>query len=287
MKTINLSQRAERFVFIAICILTFIGLVAVVYYRLPVNPDVDSELNIGVDWKGAFRPSIHQIISGQNPYGGGSYNPPWSFIPFIPIAFLSPALGSAVMFVLGLYMFAYAAYRMGAKPWLIILFLFSQPVLGNSANGNFDWLVALGCTLPPQIGLFLVSTKPQLGIGIAIFWAIEAWQKGKIKEVLRVFSPVAIAFIISFLIYGPYLFVPSMVENNWNLSLWPIGIAIGIPMLVSAIRKKNAGLAISSSPFLAPYVSGHGWSMALFGLLQQPLECAAAILSMWLIRIIM
>lgn len=286
MKSIRLSRNAEIILFSAIVLLVFAALIYFVYTYLPVGVQGSDTLNIGVDWKGAFRPATRAMITGQNPYGKAAYNPPWTFIPLIPVAFLSPELGSAVMFVLGLFMFAFAAYRFGAPLWLVILFTLSQPVLGNSANGNLDWVVALGCTLPPQFGLFLVLTKPQLGIGIAIFWLIEAWRKGKLREVLRVFAPVCIAFLLSFLLYGPYLLVPSMVDNTWNLSLWPIGVAIGLPLLVSAIRSRKSSLAISSSPFLAPYISGHGWSIALFGLLQYPFECAAAILALWIIKFI-
>jgi hypothetical protein len=73
-------------------------------------------------------------------------------------------------------------------------------------------------------------------------------------------------------------------DNVWNLSLWPHGIAIGIPLLVSAIHSRQSDLAVTASPFLAPYVSGHGWSIALFGLVRRPVVCAAAILAVWAIR---
>jgi hypothetical protein len=285
VKHITLSRSAERIIFTIVLVFIFIALVIAVNTLMPVNAEgAEDGLNIGVDWKGAFRPATLDMIAGRNPYEQSVYNPPWAFIPLIPVAFLSPSLGASVMFVLGLFMFGLAAYRFGARPWLILLFVLSQPVLGNSANGNLDWMVALGCTLPPQFGLFLVLSKPQLGAGIALFWLIEAWRKGQWREVLRVFAPVGAAFVISFLLYGPYLLAPSMVNNEWNLSLWPVGVAIGAPLIVYAIRSRKPDLAISSSPFLAPYISGHGWSIALFGLLRHPMECTAAILALWVIR---
>jgi hypothetical protein len=289
MKPLTLTAPIERAIFTAALVLSFLALTFAVYSFLPVgvNWSLDGPLSVGVDWKGAFRPATLEMIAGRTPYGHGAYNPPWALLPLIPFALLPPALGAAVVFVLGLFMFGFSAHRFGAPAWLVVMFALSFPVLGNSWNGNLDWMVALGCTLPPQIGLLLVLTKPQLGAGIALFWLIEAFRRGGLRETVRVFAPVGIAYLVSFALYGLWpLNMVRMGNSQWNGSLWPVGVAIGAPLLVSAIRSRNPDLAITSSPFLAPYISGHGWSIALFGLIRRPAVCAAAILAMWIVKIL-
>jgi hypothetical protein len=71
-----------------------------------------------------------------------------------------------------------------------ILFIFSPPVIFDLWAGNINAFVMLGFILPPQWGLFLVTLKPQIGGGISIYWLVDAWRKGRFKEVARVFLPV-------------------------------------------------------------------------------------------------
>jgi hypothetical protein len=268
----------------------FILITTVVYFFLPVHvtsPDPQN-FGIGIDWKLAFRPAVHTMLSGQNPYIHGLFNPPWALLPLIPFAFLSPALGSAALFALGIMAFAYAAFRFGAKPWLMGLFLFTPFVITNSVNGNIDWMVALGCTLPPQFGLFLVLVKPQLGLGIAIFWLIEAWRTGRMREVVRVFAPVSM-HSSSHSLYGlwPLKYMTQTADAaSSNSALFPAGIIIGVTLLISSLRSRKPDLAVTSSPFFSPYVTVHGWSIALFGLLTRPAECTAAIVMVWILQIV-
>jgi hypothetical protein len=160
---------------------------------------------MGADWSIYFRPAALQMIRFQTPYSiEGFYNPPWTLLPLIPFALLPERLGGMVISFFTLLGYGYAAYRMGARPLTLAILLTSPPALMAVYNANVEWLAVLGFILPPYLGLFFVMMKPQIGAGVALFWLIQAFRSGGIRQVLVVFSPVTIAFLLSFLIFGLY-----------------------------------------------------------------------------------
>lgn len=141
----------------------------------------------------------------------------------------------------------------------------------NSTNtlqhnpGNIDWLVALGFLLPPRWGLFLVLLKPQIGCFLALFWFFEGWRKGKIKEVISIFMPITIAFLISFLVFGMYLTKSQFMVGYTGKTFWPASIPIGLVLFGLSLRSREKDLAIACFPFLSPYVQPYSLPLALLG----------------------
>src|SRR5690606_20758783 len=179
MSLLKREQTAPAWQFALIAIIVVV-LVAVVATLMPAS----------IDWRTAFRPAAREMLATGNPYHvEGFFNPPWTVLPMIPLALLPERVGSAAMLVLGLAGFAYGAHRLGASPLVLGAFLLSPPVLHSLLNGNIDWLPIVGFVLPPQIGLFFVLTKPQMGSAVAVFWLVEAWREGGFKEAVRVFGP--------------------------------------------------------------------------------------------------
>lgn len=167
------------------------------------------------------------------------------------------------------------------------MFLFSPPVLFDLFEANINWLIILGFLLPPRIGLFLVLLKPQMGIAVALYWFIETWHQHGIKEVLKIFAPVSIAFIVSFLIYGFWpLNTTSILDVGWNTSLWPLSLPIGMVLFAIALRTRQVKLAYMVSPFISPYVAGHSWSVAIFGLMPNLEYIVISVIGFWLALII-
>ena len=84
-----LSQSTRKVTAAAIVLTAFVLTVYAVYIIFPVHaPYVpDTAPVFGQDWKGAFYETARLMLAGQNPYGHGAYNPPWIFLPLIPIAF--------------------------------------------------------------------------------------------------------------------------------------------------------------------------------------------------------
>jgi hypothetical protein len=228
------------------------------------------------------------MIQGYSPYDYGAQSPPWFYIPLIPVALMSPALGSAVIFVLSGCVFAFIAIKMRASKLTFGIFMVTPLIWSNSFNGNLDFLAAIGLILPPQIGLFFVLAKPQIGIGAAVFWLLSAWQKGRFREVARVFFPVGVAFLISFGMYGfwPAKIAATRLNDPFNTSFWPIGLVMGVVLLVSALRRKNFKHSFMSSLFLSPYVNLTSWSIAILGLLDDLPELIAAVVTLWILQLL-
>ena len=265
--------------------LVLVILVAAMAYLLPP----------GVDWQYGFRPAVYAILSGHSPYNlkgfvdpdwesVGFYNAPWALLPLIPLALLPVKVGYALLIMVSLTSFGWVAYRLGAKPVTIGLLLVSPPVVHGVLVGNLDWLAALGCALPPQIGLVWIIVKPHMGVAIAVFWLVEAWRQGGWRGVLHTFWPATLVLLISLLIFGLWpLRFERMYSEVWNASLWPLSIPVGLALLAAAIHKRRIEYAMAGSPCLSPYLNMHSWVGALLALSGSLPEMAAAVAGFWIL----
>jgi len=238
-----------------------------------------------VDWRTAFRPAARAMLLTGDPYQvEGFFNPPWTVLPMIPLAFLPEQIGAALMFVAGLAGFAFAAHRLGASPIVLGAFILSPPVMHSLLNGNIDWLPLVGFVLPPQIGLFFILIKPQMGLAVALFWRSRPGVRGGLREVIRVFGPVGAALALSLALYGLWPLRSSQeVGLWWNASLWPMSIPIGLALVAAAVRSRRIEYAMGAAPCLSPYVLLHAWSGALAAILKHRVEALAAIAGLWLL----
>lgn len=260
----------------------FLGLSALVWLLSDYLPP-------GIDWKDTYRPAALALLSGKTPYSVDIFfTAPWGLLPFLPFAPLPESVGRALLFVIGLATFAYTAHRLGARPLALIAFLLSPPVMHCLLNANIEWLPLLGVVLPPQIGLFFITVKPQIGLGMGVFWLVEAWRKGGLRQVVRIFWPVTVVFLLSLLVFGPWplRFRDTLtLTRSYNASLWPGSLPVGITLLVAALRKRDFRFALASSPCLSPYVLLHAWVGALASILTQPVETVAAVVGLWILVI--
>lgn len=257
-----------------------IGMIIAVLTVLIVN-----YLPHGVDWRNAFRPATQATLDLKSPYSiDGYYNPPWAIIPLIPLALLPESVGYAFLILLSLAIFSYTAHRLGAKPIVVIAILLSPPVLHSLLNGNIDAFAVLGFVLPPQIGLFFVLIKPQIGIALALYWLIEAWRQGGMRQVIQIFSPITVVMLGSFLLFGlwPLRFIQE-IDLWWNASLWPISIPVGLVLVAAAIRYRQMGFAMVASPCLSPYVLFHAWVGVLFALVSRIPMIIMIVLGLWIL----
>lgn len=240
---------------------------------------------IGIDWLNTYMPAALAMWHGQSPYGESVfYAAPWSLIPLIPFALMPYDIGRWGVFIFGFVAFAFTAFKLGTKPLSMIIFLTSAAVIGCLNNGNIEWMPLLGFVMPPWLGLIFVMIKPQVGIGIAVYWFIEAWRNGGIKQAAKTFAPVTIAFLISFWLYGlwPLRFQTTLDLSVDNTSLFPNGIFVGLVLLAYAIRKNEKRAAMASGPFLAPYVLQFTWSAPLVVLVTEPWLLFVAWVGLWI-----
>ncbi|MBK8782697.1 MAG: hypothetical protein IPO22_13015 [Anaerolineales bacterium] len=277
----------STFILVSLLILLFAGLTLVIMKLVPAG--------LGIDWRLTYRPAAVALMQGKNPYDvevspeAPFFAAPWGLLPFLPLALFPVEVGRAMVMLIGIIVFAFTAYRLGATPFTMALFLLSPPVVHTILNANIEWLPILGFALPPPIGLFFITIKPQTGFAVGIFWLFDSWQKGGIRLVIRNFAPVTIAYLISFAFFGLWplgMFGVIKYGQGFNSSLWPVSIPVGLVLLVTAIQKRDAKYAMSASPCLSPYVLFHAWSSAFIALINSPLQMATAVIGLWIVVVI-
>jgi hypothetical protein len=248
-------------------------------------------LPIGVDWETVFRPACQTLLKGESPYKADPYFgiAPWALIPLLPLALLSVGLSRVLLLLISLIAFAYAVYKLSNDPITVFAFLLSPIVMHSLLSANIDWMPLLGFVLPPQIGIFLVTAKPQIGSVVILFWLVEAWREGGLLMILRIFWPICVVTLLSFLFFGlwplNYLEIYE-VSMTWNASLWPASIPIGIGLLVAALRMRKINFAMAASPCLSPYVLFHAWSGALASIAPLRYEMIAVVIGLWVLVVL-
>jgi hypothetical protein len=246
---------------------------------------------LGFDWQFAYRPAVQLAVHGETPYlFGRFFNPPWLLLVLSPFALLPEKFGFSCFFVASYLGFAYLAYKMGAKPLAFFFFLASQPVIACVKTGNVDWIALMGVLMPPNIGLLFVLIKPQVGIGIALYWSIQEWKKSRFKGLLKLYFPTILALILSILVFGLWpldIFkIYNLGDARYNDSIWPVGIPVGLVLLTSALKNFELRKFIAFPPFLSPYVLMQSWSGVLLSMIASDIETIAAVLGMYIIGIL-
>jgi hypothetical protein len=248
-------------------------------------------LSFGRDWI-VFSLAVRAFLQGHSPYlvGEGYYKvfePFWTYLILSPLILLPFQWGGLLHIVISLASYMYTAVRLGATRMQLILFLTSGTVIGSLYFGNIDWLIMSGLWMPPQIGLFFVMMKPQVGICVAAYWAYAAWKQGGWRQLAKVFAPVTIAYLISFWMYGLWLFQLHGMENNpASVSIFPILIPVAVYLMYKAIRQQDGKLAALSSPMIAPYVSPSNFSVILLNLFNRPKLFLFVWAALWVLTII-
>lgn len=247
-------------------------------------------LSVGIDWRETYYPAARAVLEGNNPYLAAPTfrNVPWTLIPMLPLAFFSERVSGVLYFIFTLVLYALAAVQLKASRTALIAFLLSPPVVYGMRMLNVDALVLMGFILPPQIGLFFVLIKPQMGAAMIPFWIFETWREGGWRSLLRTFWPVSLATIVSLVVFGSSSIGRSddLLQAKWNASLWPWVFPIGFALTILSIRNRRKDQAMAASPFLSPYLAYHSWVGVLAGLIRYDLELVLAVIGMWLVAMI-
>ena len=237
-----------------------------------------------LDWHDTYRPAALAVLRGQSPFTVEIYYAaPWAAWLLIPIAVLPTPIGQMMMFLVGVAAYTYIVLRLGAPPVSRLLFMSSAAVIGCLINGNIEWMALLGAVLPPQIGLIFLAIKPQVGLGLAVYWLVTIWRDQGFRRMVITFAPVTVLLLLSFLLYGlwPLRFSQTVAWSSDNVTLFPYGIVLGIVILVQALRTADARAALASGPFFSPYVIHFTWACMLVYFLQKPKLLLLAVLALW------
>lgn len=238
-----------------------------------------------VDWGYSFRPAALKLARGQSPYGAEHGHrfcgPVWALFPLIPLTWLPEVWGGVVLSLMNLIAFLYVLRKRGASSWGAILFLLSPVVIYSLWAGNLDGLALLGLVLPPRWGLFFLAFKPQIGLGIAVFWFVEAVREKEWARLLD-FLPVGVAILISCIVFGPwFLDAGFLVDVKWNTSIWPAGLPLGLLALWTSFKRRDDGFALAATPLFSPYVGFFSYSAPLLALVKMPMEMLIVDVGLW------
>src|SRR5574341_1447026 len=143
--------------------------------------------------------------------------------------------------------------------------------------------------LPPQIGLFLVLVKPQMGLMVALFWFIQSLRHGRMRETARVFWPVTLATLLSFALFGLWPLEAlrnAPVGESFNTSAWPLSIPFGIVAMLAAFKTERVEYAMAAGPCFTTYITFHSWVGALAALAKSRDYMLAAIIGTWIIGLV-
>lgn len=176
------------------------------------------------------------------------------------------------------------AIRLGARPPAVILLLLSSPVFWLLHQGQLEWLVLLALLLPPRWGVFLAIIKSQVGLGLLIFWFVEAWRVRQLWGVLSRFGPLAVAMLASFALFG---FWPERArflagdQVGWNDNIWPACLLIGVPLIVTSVLFRKLKLALAAGPYLSPYAFAGSYVGVIMACVKSPSLMVFVVVSFW------
>jgi hypothetical protein len=194
------------------------------------------------------------LASGQSPYSiARYYNPIWVAALFAPLSLLPEQLAWRLYCGVSLAAYFMLLAKFAANKRILIATCLSPFIVLAIINGNLEWLVLIGFVLPIQFGVWLMLMKPQMVIALIPFLAWRMLREQGVKRVLLVFGPPGAALLLS-LALGMRAPDPATVAG-WNVSLWPIGIVVGLALLIAAFKRSDQALALAAGPFLSPYTS--------------------------------
>lgn len=218
------------------------------------------------DWD-ILRQACFALISGQNPYliGQGElrfFNPIWTLIPLLPIAFLPSLVGLIVNAVISMVALAFITRRLNLTIWEFFWIAISPIHINSMIFGNIEWLPLMGILFPSPVAMIFYAMKPQATAGLIVLTLAIQWKTARLKGLLCTLAPTFVLMVVSLVLWG---LPPIPSANNPGLrSLFPFSLLAGIPALILALQKKDMRLAAFVGPFISPYVTFHGYLPALF-----------------------
>jgi hypothetical protein len=233
----------------------------------------------GVDWSTILRPATLAFFQLGNPYHTiGSLGPPWLFVLLAPLAVLPPALGAIAIFWLNLGTWVFVTKKLGAGGLLNLLAVVTSPMVINGLLArNVDFLVMWGLLLPPEVAVYFLALKPQVGAGAMAYLALTVYRTRGFRGLLRVFLLPCLVSVLTFVAYG--LKASDARETlgmPWNASPvillgWP-SLLIGVILFVCAIMSHSPGdgarISMAATPFFCPYVGTQSWISCLPALMK-------------------
>lgn len=233
----------------------------------------------GIDWSTILRPATLAFWQLRNPYHTiGNLGPPWLFVLLAPIAALPVDLGGVVLFWLNLATWVIVSKKLGTGGVLNVLAVVTSPMVVNGLLArNVDFLVMWGLLLPPELAVFFLTIKPQVGGAALVYLAVQEYRRGGIRRLVRIFLVPCSISVLSFLAYGlRFSDARGSLDVPWNASpLIPLGwpsLVVGLCVFGCALARRDshdgARISMAATPFFCPYVGTQSWVSLLPALMK-------------------
>jgi hypothetical protein len=202
----------------------------------------------GVDFRNDIRPATHNLNA---PWLEGLPLPPYAAVLLWPVGIPAAQVGTALMNGVSVLAVAAVLRKYRAPEWTAFPILISPVGYYMWLCGQTDWLVLSGLLFWGGFDIFLFTFKPQMAFVVAI-------TRAKMRP-LSTLWPI-LAVLLSFVIWGWWpgeilKFQAMLVGGNWNSSLFPWSIPIGIILASLSVWSRSSLLGIVASPLLFPYVN--------------------------------
>lgn len=218
-----------------------------------------------LDWD-VFRAAIFDVLEGRNPYHPARqqmlfYNPVWTLVPLVPLAFLPRMFGALVLALGSILGVVAVARKLGHGVSGAVLIALSSMNLESMGHANIEFLPWLGLFFPLPVALVFFTIKPQSTFVLILLLLYREYQQRGWKAVAKATAPVVILAGVTLLIYG----LPPQPAGASFDRFWAIkAVVAGIPAMALAFKRDDLSLAAAAGPLLAPYAVFHSYLAVLF-----------------------
>lgn len=257
MKMKKLNRRVVNLLAVLACIAAVVGSGAAIRWA-------SVKADCFYDFRKYYYPATRAVITGQNPYAQQAvYSPPWTFYLLAPLAILPYHVAATLNAMITILVLLAFGRKAGLTWWGCLAVMCSVPAVWMLFFGQTDWLVYLAFFGPQPIGMLFLLTKPQVGIGVAVYWF---W---KSKDRVGLVIPLLLVAVAGLVFYGPWPMLmlkgASASRADMNVAAFPWLIPLAVYLWVHHVKRPRDALVIG--PCLSPHLMPCSWLpfMLLFG----------------------
>ncbi len=211
--------------------------------------------NVPGDWA-YFWQAGRAVIDGQNPYAtvSGFYSPVHTLIYFVPLSLLSFSLSAKLNAIINAAVIVIACWKFsgGSLRLVALALIFPWPLLVVT-NGNIEWTALLAALINPVLGVFLALAKPNISVVLLVLLLWTLWRKDKRIGIIMGLTATTI-MALTFALGANWSSLANQ-RVSWNFSLWPVGLLICLPLLISVVKNRRRDHALAASLFVTPYAN--------------------------------
>jgi hypothetical protein len=224
------------------------------------------------------------ILNGTNAYAVPAYlSPIHVAILFAPLALLPFDLAYRLHGAVCAMVFVYVFWTLTKSQRRQTLALIAAPFMWLSIqSGNMEWMPFLGLLLPSPWNVLFLMTKPQMGLIASGVIIVAHLRQHRWRQSILAVLLVGVTYGVSLLLGMNW---SEALRPTWNISAWPVGLLIGIPLGIYAVWQNDLRAGLAAAPLISPYASPMTWSAVTPWLVQKRWGVVVVPVLSWLLII--